>query len=284
MLAAQQSAGTELWRLAGTTLPIPPALATGGAAVFWNPAQPLGSERASFALEAIETAPAVGASGVLVAARAQVQPIGQLGLVYGRMGVGDLVRTSLSPDPDPGGIPYYTQTIGATWARAAGATSLGLTLARQSTDLDAMSTGRWTLDAGARCALGDAVSVAAATHFFSRLALDDPAQDVFAGADLRLWRGPLWEGAGSGAIRARYGIAFAHGFNADHQFGLGFEVDQSFAADVVVVREGSYGGGGWRPVAGVRVVIGRYRLSFARDAAFNDVGAAYRVGIEGRAP
>ena len=51
VLAAQQSAGTELWRLAATTLPIPPALATGGAAAFWNPAQPAGPERGSVALD-----------------------------------------------------------------------------------------------------------------------------------------------------------------------------------------------------------------------------------------
>src|SRR5690348_10383728 len=115
VVAAQQSAGTELWRLAATTLPVPPALATGGAAAFWNPAQP-GSEHASFALEAIETAPTVGAQGMLLTARARVGRVGQVGLVYGRMSIGDLVRTTLSPDPDPGGIPYYTETIGANWA------------------------------------------------------------------------------------------------------------------------------------------------------------------------
>ena len=284
LLAAQQSAGTELWRVAATTLPVPAALATGGAAVFWNPAQPAGAERASFALEAIETAPAVGASGVLVAARARVMPIGQVGLVYGRMSIGDLVRTSLTPDPDSGGIPYYTQTIGVNWVTAVGATTVGATLAHQDTQLDLTQAGRWTLDAGARWAFGDAVGVAAATHFFSHLALDDPAQDAYVGAEVRLWRGPLWEDGTTGTIRGRYGLAFAHGFTADHQLGLGFELDKAFAGDLVIVHEGSYSGGGWRPVAGIRVTIGRYRLSFARDAAFNDVGAAYRVGLEGRAP
>ena len=288
LVAAQQSAGAELWRLAGTTLAIPPALMTGGAAAFWNPAQLLGggSERASFALEAIETAPAVGASGVLLVARARVKRVGQVGLVYGRMSIADLVPTSLSPDPDAGVIPYYTETIGANWGTAVHATTVGVTLARRNTRLDAAQTGRWTLDAGARRSFGgsDAVHVAAATHFFSRLSLDDPAQEVYAGADARLWRGPVWEGGSTGVIRARYGIAFGHGFTADHQFGLGLELDQSFGADVLVAREGSYGGGGWRPVAGIRVAIGRYHLSFARDAAFNDVGAAYRVGFEGRVP
>src|SRR3989449_1926991 len=123
LLAAQQSAGTELWRLAATTLPIPPALATGGAAAFWNPAQPAGPEHGSVAFEAIETSPQVGAQGVLLTVRARVTPIGGVGLVYGRMSIGDLVRTSLSPDPDPGGIPYYTQTIGVNWSTTAAATT-----------------------------------------------------------------------------------------------------------------------------------------------------------------
>jgi hypothetical protein len=287
-LAAQQSAGAELWRLAATTVPVPTALATGGAAAFWNPAQPAGAaaERAAFALELIETAPTVGAQGLLIVTRARVPRVGRVGLVYGRMSIGDLVRTSDSPDPDPGGIPYYTETLGATWAASAGATTVGATLAYQDTRLDATRAARWTFDVGVRRGLGagDALSLAAATHFFSRLAAGNPAQDAYAAVELRLWRGPLWDGGTTGALRARYGLTFAHGFTADHQFGAGFEVGPGFAADVVVVREGSYGDAGWRPIAGVRVAIGRYHVSFARDAAFNDVGAAYRVGLEGRLP
>lgn len=289
LLAGQQAAGTELWRLAATTLPIPPALATGGAAAFWNPAQPVEPDGGSAALEAIETSPAVGAQGVLLTARARIRPIGAVGLVYGRMSVSDLVRTSLSPDPDPGGIPYYTQTIGVSWATTAAATTVGATLAYHETGLDAARADRWTLDIGATRAFSDVARVAAATHFLSRLAATDPAQDLYAGVELRVWHGPLWggngeggEGSATGAIRARYGTAFAHGFSADHQLGAAFEVGSVFAADFVVVREGSYGDGGWRPVAGVRVTIGRYHVSFARDVAFNDVGAAYRVGVEAR--
>jgi hypothetical protein len=290
LLAAQQPAGTELWRLAATTLPTPPALARGGAATFWNPAQPVDSERGSVAFEAIETSPAIGARGMLITARARITPIGAVGLVYGRMSLAGLVRTSISPDPDPGDIPYYTQTIGVNWATTAAATTVGATLGYHDTQLDATRADRWTLDMGASRTLFDRVRLAAATHFFSRFAADDPAQDLYAGAELRVWHGRLWgrdekgEGGGgtSGAIRARYGTAFAHGFTADHQFGAAFEVDRLLALDLVVVREGSYGEGGWRPIAGMRLAIGRYRLSFARDAALNDVGAAYRVGLEAR--
>jgi hypothetical protein len=279
-LVGQHSAGTELWRLAAATVPLPCALAAGGASAFWNPAQPAARERASFALDVIETAPGVGAGGVLATARARLRPLGQVGLVYARMGIGDLVRTSLSPDPDPGAIPYYTQTVGATWSAALGATTVGATLAFQDTELDLVSAGRWTLDIGARHAFSDALTLAAATHAFSRLTTSDPAQDVYAGADLRVWRGPLW--GSRGTLHGRYGVSTAHGFPTDHLIGAGLELGTQFAADIVAAREGSYGDAAWRVVAGVRVAVERYRVSFARDAGVNDVGAAYRVGIEAR--
>jgi hypothetical protein len=282
LLLGQESAGAELWRLAATTLPLPPALATGGVAAFWNPAQPARTERASVALDVIATAPTVGADGVLVAARARVRRVGQLGLVYGRMGIGDLVRTSLSPDPDPGAIPYYTQHLGVNWSATAGATTVGATLGYRDTKLDLMSSSRWTLDLGARHAFSDAVTLALATHSLSRPVTDDPAQDLYAGIELRVWRGPLW--GTSGAVRGRYGISTAHRFAADHLLGAGLELGRQFAADCVVAREGGWGEGGWRVIAGVGVAVGRYRVSFARDAGGNDVGAAYRVGFEANVP
>src|SRR5437762_3141767 len=199
----QQGAGAELWRVAATTLPLPPALSTSGAAAFWNPAQPAIPARASLAFGGIETAPTVGASGVIATARVRVRPLGHVGLVYGRMGIGDLVRTSLSPDPDPGTIPYYTQTLGATWSSAlgGGGTALGATLAYQQTQLDAEQSNRWTLDVGARRSFSDAVTLAAATHFFSRFATGDAAQELYGGVEVRVWHGPLW--GTRGTLRGR---------------------------------------------------------------------------------
>ncbi|HWC72639.1 MAG TPA: hypothetical protein VG454_01785, partial [Gemmatimonadales bacterium] len=121
----------------------------------------------------------------------------------------------------------------------------------------------------------------AATHFFSSLALDDPSQDVYAGVEARLWNGKI--SGERAALRGRYGIAFAHGFTADHQFGLGMELAQSFMLDFLLVYEGAYGtGSSWRPVAGIRLAVGKYHVTLARDAGVNDVGAAYRVGLDAR--
>ena len=278
---AQQTAGTALWRLAATTLPLPPALATGTAAVFWNPAQIEDSARAQVGLEGIQTPAAIGASGMLAAVRVRAGSIGQVGFVYGHVGLSDLTRTGDSPDPI-GAVPVYTSIFGATWSRPVAATALGATLAYHDTRLDAEHGGRWTFDVGASREIAPGLRLAAATHFFASLSTNDPAQDLYAGVEYRLWQGPLW--GDRAALRGRYGLAFGHGFTADHQMGAGFELGHVVALDFGVTREGSYGLGGWRPAAGLRVTIGKYRVTLARDAGVNELGSAYRVGVDARFP
>jgi len=280
-LLGQEGAGAELWRVAVTTLAQPPALATSGSAGFWNPAQPETGERAAFGLEAVNTPSTVGAAGVLFTARARVRPVGRVGIVYGRMSVSDLVPTSLSPDPDGGTIPFYTQTVGASWSAARGASALGATLAYRTTHLDYEHSNRWTLDVGVRYGVTGALTVALATRSFSRFAASDAAQDLSAGIDYRVWRGPPWRGGSAATVRARYGVTLTRGFTQDHQFGAGFALGDLFATDLLVVREGSYSGTRWRFVAGLGLAIGRYRLNVAENAGVGDIGASYRVGVEG---
>ena len=83
-------------------------------------------------------------------------------------------------------------------------------------------------------------------------------------------------------VRGRYGIAFAHGFTADHQLGLGAEFSKIVAFDLLLAREGGYSEGSWRAVAGLGLSIGKYRIAVARDAGVNELGSAYRVGVEAR--
>lgn len=278
--AGQHSAGSGLWRLAATTLPVPQALTTGGAAAFWNPAQGGEGARVLVGLEAIQTSAVVAASGVLAVVRLRAKSLGHLGLVYGRMQLGDLVRTSVSPDPDQGSIPFYTQSVGATWSAVRGRTMLGTTLTLRTTRLDLAHSDRWTFDVGATRTLSAALRVAVATHFFSSFRTDDPAQDVYGGVEYRVWRGRLWKGGTRTAVHLRYGVTFAHGFTSDQQLGAGLQLGDQLASDLLLVREGGYADAGWRAVGGIRVAIGRYRLSFARDAGASDIGAAYRVGLE----
>ena len=277
--AAQQAAGTTLWRVAGTTLATPPALAVGPAAAIWNPAQTEDSVRAQVAVEAIQTPSAVDATGLIATVRARAGKIGQLGFLYGRIGLSDITQTVDSPDPTGSVVPVYTFVAGGTWSRLLGSTSLGATLAFHETRLDVSKVDRWTIDIGASHSFaGDRLRVAAATHFFSSLKTDDPAQDVYAGVEGRVWSGAMAQNPV--VVRARYGISFAHGFTADHQFGAGVEFAKIVAFDLMGVREGGYGPASTRVVGGLRIVIGKYRITLARDAGVNDLGSAYRVGVD----
>jgi hypothetical protein len=284
---AQDASGAALWRVAATTLPLPPALATGPGAVLWNPAQRDDSARTQAALEAVQTPSAIGASGVLAALRVRAGAVGEVGLVYGRVGLTDLARTTDTPDPVGSAIPVYTYAIGVTWAPrvalGSGATTVGATLAFHETRLDTDQADRWTIDVGVNHTLGDdLLRVAAATHFVSSLSAASPAQDVYAGVEYRVWRGVLW--GDRAALRGRYGVAFGHGHDADHHVGLGAEFGNggTLALDAGVVREGGYGVAAWRAVGGIRLRVGKYRVTLARDAGVNDLGSAYRVGVEAR--
>jgi hypothetical protein len=279
---AQQAAGTTLWRVAATTVPTPAALAVGPAAAFWNPAQAGDSARVVLAVDAIQAPSAVDASGIIATIRVPAGKIGELGIIYGRVGLSDITQTMDSPDPTGAVVPVYTFGVGGTWSRRIGATTVGATLAFHETRLDTELSDRTTVDVGASHSFsGDKFRIAAAPHFFSSLSTDDPSQDIYGGVEARVWHGTI--SGERAALRGRYGIAFAHGFPADHQFGLGFELAQSFMFDFLLAYEGSYGTGStWRPVAGIRLAIGKYHLTVARDAGVNEVGSAYRVGIDAR--
>lgn len=279
--SGQQATGTTLWRLVGTTLATPPALATGPSAAIWNPAQTEDSARLQLGVDAIQTPSAVDATGIIATLRARAGKLGQLGFIYGRVGLSDVTQTVDSPDPTGSTIPVYTFVVGGTWSRVVAGTSVGATLGFHETRLDVSRADRWTIDVGgSRQLFGDRLRVAAATHFFSALRANDPAQDIYAGIE-----GRIWSGAMSGnrlVVRGRYGISFAHGFTADHHFGAGAEFAKTAALDLMLAHEGSYGRGSWRPVGGLRLTIGKYRITIARDGGVNDLGSSYRVGVDMR--
>ena len=276
-VAAQETAATQLWHLAGTTLAVPQALATGGASAVWNPAQTPPIGRASISLEFIQTPAPVGAAGVLAVGRIRVHPLGEVGIVYGNMQLSDLLRTTFSPMQDSGSIPYYAQFLAADWTMTRAGTTLGATFGLQDARLDEASRQRVVLDVGIAQVLPASVRVAAAV--MTPIVEGDPSDVFYGGIERRMWRGRLWRGSGPASLSARYGVTVGHGFSADHQFGLGLEV-AALIADVQVAREGGYGTAGWRGSAGMRIRIGHYRLTYARDAGLSDIGSAYRIGLE----
>lgn len=276
MAASQQSVGSELWRLAAVTVPLPPSLATGAAAAFWTPVQE--DDHGQLGLDLLQTPAVVGATGLIGAVRVPVRHFGAVGLVYARMGLGDLVRTTDSPDPVGEAIPFYTQSGGFTWSNTYGRTGVGASVTYHDTRFDGARAERWSLDLGVMQAIGDRARIALSTRGLTRLA-NDPAQDVDVGAEYRLWRGILW-GTTSGRLVGRYGIGFGHPGGIDHELGAGLDIGAPVTLDVLLTREASYGNAAWRGAAGLRVSVGRYRVSFARDGGVSDLGSTFRVGLE----
>ena len=275
-VSPQGSAGAELWRLAAVTVPLPPALATGAAAAYWNPAQEDGA--AQMGADLVQTPQAIGATGLVAALRVPAGRFGTIGLLYARIGLGGLIHTTDSPDPDGASIPFYTQRAAVTWGRGFGHSTLGAAVSFQDTKLDGTTTDRWSLDIGITQHVGDRIRLAAATRGLRRVG-SDPAQDVSAGIEYRLWRGTLWRST-PGAILARYGVGAGRPGGLDHQLGLGLDVGSPISLDLLLAREASFGRAAWRGAAGVRFAVGRYRMSFARDGGISDLGSSYRVGLE----
>src|SRR6266513_1452540 len=100
------------------------------AAAMWNPAQTEDSARLQLALEAIQTPASVDATGIIAAVRIPAGSIGQLGLLYGRVGLSDITQTIDSPDPTGTSVPVYTFALGATWSRRVGGTGAASTAGR----------------------------------------------------------------------------------------------------------------------------------------------------------
>ena len=275
---AQAAAGSELWRLAAVTIPLPPALATGASAAYWNPAQPNGPGQ--LGIDVVQTPQAVGATGIIAGIRLATGPLGSLGFVYARMGLSDLVHTTDSPDPDGALIAFYTQRAALTWSREFGGSTVGLGASFLDTKLDGTTVDRWAVDIGVSQRIGDRLRLAAATRGLRRLG-SDPSQDISGGIEYRFWQGALWRST-AGSLVARYGVATGRPGGMDHQLGLGLTVGAPVALDVVLAREASYGHGAWRGAAGLRIAVGRYRMSFARDGGISELGSSYRVGLEAR--
>jgi len=200
--------------------------------------------------------------------------------VYGNMRIQDLVHTTIDPTTDGSGIPYGTQLLGFNWTLTHRGTTLGATVGWEHARLNEVSDDQATFDMGLRQDLPGRIWLSIASHLFAPLTEDKPVPDLFGGIEWAAWRGASWKGSGQATLAVRYGAAVAHGSPPDHQFGLGLAFSQSFAVDVRVIHEETYGSIGWRGSAGVRIGIGRYRVTYARDTGANDIGSAYRVGLE----
>jgi len=277
LLSAQASPWADLWRVANGTLAEPAAVATSPTSAFWNPAAVVGSAGPRFAVDAYQTPEVVNVAGLLVGATYGFADRAGVGLVAGRMSVGDLIRTSSSPVSEQGTIPVYAQFLGVAAAGRIGPLQAGATLLLNDARLDQRQDGGVTVDAGIRVTPVAGLALGAATHFGNAVVTKGPATEYLLGARYGFAIPPVL-GLEAG-LRARYGITIRQ-VGASEQLGtVGLLLGRRFMIDAGVIWAGGYGTAAWQPVLGLAFQAGPYRVGIARGSGASGVGGSYRLTL-----
>jgi hypothetical protein len=218
-----QSAFTaDLWRVAAGTLVVPPALADDGSAAFWTPATALPGSgvAARLGVETIHSDAEAGVTGAV--ATITFRPSGAItaNFVYGRMSVGDLVRTETSPE-GLGSIPAFAQVVslGVAGTVARGRLTVGTAIRALTGQLDTRSSTRLAVDVGAECTSAH-LRIGAATRFFDPTAARHASgSSLSVAGEARTSPATVW-GAPTVA-KLRYGLGLAAGEGPEHFVSTG---------------------------------------------------------------
>lgn len=277
---AQAALVSDLWRVAAGTLVEPPALAGGAVAPLWTPAVVLPAGRGSLrvGVEMIHAPEEVGVNGSTVAVTGRVRGLGTAHVLYGRIGLDDLVRTETSPEALPGSIPAYAEVLSVGMARevrpglvAGVATRLlnGRLADRQHSQLG--------LDFGLIYAR-QRVRLGATTRFWDpRLGAGEQAASYAAAAE---WTSHDFAAWGTEVrLALRYGATATHGERLQHLVSGGLTMGRDVTLDLGGAREASGGAPEWSSRAALGIAAGRYRVEVGRDGGVNGFGATYRFSL-----
>jgi hypothetical protein len=272
---AQAPSWANLWRVTDGTLARPAALGTAPSGAFWNPAAVVASHGPAFSAEIFQTPDVVNVSAALLGASYTVHRRLSIGVLAGRLSVGDLVRTSTSPASDAGEIPVYTQFAGTALGTTLGPATIGVTALLHDARLDGQDAGGFTLDVGLRLQPVSTLVLAAATHVGDPIATESDASQVVAGASYAITVAPV---VGlSAEILMRYGLTIQQIGGTEHLAGLGLVLARRLAIDGGVSWSRGYGTSAWQPILGLAFRAGAYRVGISRGSGIADLGAAYRV-------
>jgi hypothetical protein len=276
----QSAVAADLWRVASGTLVVPAALADDASGALWTPAfaLPADGPSARLGVEAIHAPADAGVGGSVAAASFRPRAGWTLSAVWGRLSIGDLVRTETSPEAI-GDIAAYAQvfSLGAARSLAGGAVTVGVAARALDGRLDELGSTRLTADAGVLIAAGH-LRLGAATHFFDPTSASAASGAGYSlGAALHTSEGTLW----GVSVRAevRYGLGMAHGEGASHLLSAGVRLARALELDAGAARESTAGTAAWRGRFGGAVSAGRYRVYVGRDGGVNGFGATYRFGL-----
>jgi hypothetical protein len=276
-LAAQAPDLVLLWRVSGMVLATPAPLQRGPTGLFWNPAAVHGAPGLALGLEVMHTPDVVSMSSVLGGLTYQVGRHLGIGLTAGRVSVGDLVRTSTSPESEEGTIPVYAQFLGAAAGTAVGPLALGAEVRLHDVRLDTESDHALTVDAGLQFSPIEGLTLGAASQFATLTLTNRVTAAYSAAAEYRVRAGRAL--GGQAAVLGRYGIELRANGDVEHLLGAGLALGDRLQVDVAVLRADGYETAAWQPVVGVEFRAGRYRVGVARGSGLNGIGATYRIGL-----
>jgi hypothetical protein len=276
-LSGQAPDLTLLWRVNGGVLTTPAPLQAGPIGVFWNPAAVGSTPGLAFGLEVLQTPDVVSMSSVLGGVTYRVGRALSLGVSAGRISVGDLVRTTTSPESEQGSIPVYTQFLGAAVGTAVGPLALGAQLRVHDARLDTQKDDGVTLDVGVQARPLSGLTIAVASQFATPAFAATATAAYSAAAEYRIAAGRLW--GGRVAVLGRYGVELRGSGELEHMASAGVGLADRLRVDVALLRADAYGSATWQPVVGVELQIGRYVVGVARGNGLNGVGATYRISL-----
>jgi hypothetical protein len=267
-----------LWDVAATTLARPPALEVGATATFWNPSATITQTGLRAGAQSVQTSATLGLNGFLLGVSQSLGSRLGVGLLYGRVQVEDLVRTSTSPVAEAGEIPVYQQFLGVSLGAQAGPVRIAGIVRGHDARFDIFRESGFTVDVGATATLAPGITIAASSQFQPVDFSAGAPERYFAGAQYA-WSGIPGMGSGT-TVTGRYGVTIRRRTAVEHHVGLGAVLAGRFALDAAAVRERGAGTASWRPVVAVSVTAGRYHVVAARGGGVEDLGANYRVGMD----
>lgn len=277
-IAGQAPPSAGLWRVAAASLTAPAALVDGATAPFWNPAAASPANLGA-GVQILETSEVLGLRGLLAAVTKSLGRHAQVGLVFGRMDVRDLVRTTTSPNSVGGSIPVYDQMVGGRVRATLTGVDVGALVRVHDARFDVVRESGFTLDLGVRVAPTSRLVLAAATHFLPADLSERANTDYYAGAEYLLTRGIRIADLPT-RVSGRYGASIRASGDVEHTLGVAATFADHVRIEGAVVRELAFGDAAWRPGFGLDVHIGRYAITFARALGINDVGGTYRFGVD----
>ncbi len=274
--SAQAPQAVDLWRVATASLAVPAALQRGPSQLFWHPAASPASS--SVGLQLLNTSDVVGMTGVMLGGAVAVSGTTRLGATAARVSVGDLVRTTSSPNSE-GEIPVYAQHVGLHASLILPRVSIGGHLRIHDARFDREREGGTTVDVGFVAHPWHRLQIAAATQFFPIDLTSQDATEYYFGVAYRM--GPaLRDGGAVVQVLLRYGGTVRASGDLDHMISTGLAVGRLVRVDGSLARESAFAGHEWRPALGLTLSVGRYRVTVARSSGLRDVGATYRLGLE----